>query len=117
MDIPRRILERRRSVRISESFLFKVSHQGRQVQAITVNLSSHGVLGIVEKDIPMMSRLDITLQLPGGASKVVRAKGVVVRKEKDARTGRYLIAIYFSDLKLSDRKRFEKFINRYLKTP
>ena len=123
MDTPKRILERRRSVRISESFLFKIGHKGYDIQAISVNLSGTGVLGLVERDIPLMSQLAVVLELPpqspktAGKPKVVRAKGVLVRKEKDGRTGRFLVAIYFSSIGSADRRRLETFIDRYLKTP
>ena len=36
-------------------------------------------------------------------------------KDKDARTGRFLVAVYFSDVKPADQKRLEQFIDRYLK--
>ena len=80
-------------------------------------------MGIVEADIPVMTQLDIGLQLPIKTlkgtvkSKLLRIKGAVVRKERDARTGRFLIAIYFHKIKAGDQKWLEFFIGRYLKTP
>ncbi len=124
MDTPKRILEKRRSVRIAESFIFKIGHQAYDFQAISINLSAHGVLGIVENDVPMMSQVKLALQLPVVSKsgrhlrpKTLQIKGVVVRKELDPRTGRYLIAIFFSTIKAEDQKRLEQFISRYLKTP
>lgn len=121
METPKRILEKRRSVRIAESFIFKIGHQAYDFQAISINLSSHGVLGIVDRDIPMMSQVKLALQLPaasrkGSTSRTIQMKGVVVRKDRDVRTGRYLVAIYFSTIKPADQKRLEQFISRYLKT-
>ncbi len=119
MDTPRRILERRRSVRISEPLLFKIGHKGYDIQAITLNISCHGAMCVVDRDIPMMSQLNIGLELPGGPKgkpKTVHMKGVLVRKDKELRTGRYLVAVYFSDIKAADKKRLEQFIDRYLKT-
>ena len=76
---------------------------------------------VVDRDIPLMSQLDIGLLLPaqktGAKPKTLRIKGVVVRKENDARTGRFLIAVYFSGISAADQKRLEQFIARYLKTP
>ncbi len=119
MGSPRRILERRRSVRIAEPFLFKIGHQGYDVQAITLNISTHGAMCVVDKDIPMMSQLRIGLELPAqkprAKSKYLSLKGVLVRKEKDEKTGRFLIALYFSDLSSSDEKNLAQFIDRYLK--
>ena len=118
MPIPRRIQERRRSVRVSELLLFKIGHRGYDIQAITLNISSHGAMCVVDKDIPMMSQLDIGIELPSkvsGKHKVVRMKGVVVRKEKELHTGRFLVAVYFSDLGEADQKHLEEFIARRLK--
>lgn len=118
MNTPRRILEKRRSVRISEPLLFKIGHKGYDIQAITINISCHGAMCVVDQDIPMMSQLKIGLELPGraaGKTKTIHMKGVLVRKEKDVRTGRFLVAVYFSDMKPQDQKRLEKFIDHYLK--
>ena len=118
MPTPRRITERRRSVRISEPLLFKIGHRGYDIQAITLNLSCHGAMCVVDSDIPMMSQLEIGLEIPGksaGRQTTVHLKGVLVRKEKDLRTGRFLVAVYFSDVKPADAKRLEQFIDRYLK--
>ena len=119
MKTPNRILERRRSVRIADHFIFKIGHRGYEVQAITINISASGAMCVIDRDIPLMSQLQIGLQLPNVSGKGLQAihmKGVVVRKEKDIRTGRYLIAVYFSDIKPADEKRLDKFIVRYLKT-
>ena len=123
MKTPKRILERRRSVRIHESFLFKIGGESYETQGISVNLSSHGILGMVEKDIPLMTQLKIALQLPTQGSRgtvkltTIHIKGVIVRKDKDPRTGRFLIAIYFSNIKADDQKRLQRFISGYLKNP
>ena len=118
MAMPKRVSERRRSVRVPELLLFKIGHRGYDIQAITLNISSHGALCVVDKDIPMMSQLDIGLELPSrvsGKHKVVQMKGVVVRKEKEIHTGRYLVAVYFSDLNTANQKCLEEFITRRLK--
>lgn len=120
MDTPKRILERRRSVRISEPLLFKIGLEGYDIHAITINLSSHGTMCVIDRDIPMMSQVNVGLELPSGKKphnrRLLRMKGVVVRKHKDPRTGRFLIAIYFSDIKPDDQKRLESFIGKYLKS-
>ncbi len=116
--LPKRIVERRHSVRITEPLLFKIGHRGYDIQAITLNISCHGALCIVDRDIPMMSQLNIGLELPAGSRgkrKTVHMKGVLVRKEKEVRTGRFLVAVYFSDIKPADAKRLEQFIAHYLK--
>ena len=112
--IPKPIFERRRWVRIDETLPFKIGHRGYDIQAKTLNISMHGVMCLVDKDIPIMTQLEIALALPAsGRSKKeqkVKAKGVVVRKEKDAASGKFFIAIYFLDISPKTRGILNKFI-------
>lgn len=120
MKTPKRILERRKSVRIDDHFLFKIGHRGYEIQAITLNVSSSGAMCVIDRDVPVMSQLKIGLQLPGrkaaSSGRTLHMKGVVVRKERDIRTGRYLVAVYFSDVKPSDQKSLNQFIFSYLQS-
>jgi c-di-GMP-binding flagellar brake protein YcgR len=116
MRTPKRILERRRSVRIEEALPFKIGHQGYELEARTVNISAHGAWCVVEKDVPMMTLLSICLTVPAraGASKRLKLKGTVVRKEKDPRTGRVYLAVYFNGLSAADSKLLAAYIERRL---
>lgn len=118
MKIPRRVLERRKSVRIAENLFFKIGHEGYDIQAITINISAHGALCVVDQEIALMTQLKMGFELPtpGKKRKAIHLKGVVVRKDKDPRTGRFLIAIYFSAIKPQDQKNLTLFIDRYLKS-
>ena len=120
MKVPKSILERRRAIRIVEILPFKIGHQGYDVQATTCNISSHGAMCVVEKDIPLMTQLNIGFSLPTGSKKSVKGhevqvRGVVVRKERDASTGKFFIAIYFSDVKPKTQQALNHFIERQLK--
>ncbi len=120
MKIPKPILERRHSIRIEESLPFKIGHHGYDIQATTLNISSRGVMCLVDRDIPLMTQLEIGLSIPGISTKGSKprqllTKGVVVRKEKDPRTGKFLIGIYFSDLKEKQLELLLKFIEHRLK--
>lgn len=113
--IPKAILERRRSIRVAESLPFKIGHHGYEIEAVTLNIGLHGAMCLVDKDIPMMTQLNIGLSLPSasGASgrvKKIRLKGVVVRKDRSPQTGRFCIAVFFSECKPADQKTLEKFI-------
>lgn len=115
----KKAVERRGSARIAEALVFKIGHQGYDMQAITVNLSVSGALCRVERNIPVMTQLSVGLALPSlesGAKKDERisAKGVVVRSEREALSGKYLIAIYFSDLREKDRDLLQDYIVRRL---
>ena len=119
MKIPKRILERRRSVRIPENFVFHIGHEDYDVEAVMVNLSAHGTLCLVQHDIPMMTQLKMALSLPwtnpnGSKEKSLSVRGVVVRKDIDASSGKFLIAIFFSDIKPADKKTLEQFIHSRL---
>ena len=87
----------------------------------SVNISSHGVMCLVDRDIPLMTQLEIVFSLPvavnfSSKEKIVKAKGVVVRKEEDAVSDNFFIAIYFSDIKPKDQKVLNEFIAYRLKT-
>ena len=111
MKTPKSILERRRSVRVAESVPFRIGHKGYEVEAVTVNIAAHGVLCILDNEIKMMTQLDVVLTLPFGRStKRVHAKGVIVRKDHDPISGKYLVAVYFSDMKPKDHDVLLKFI-------
>lgn len=107
--------ERRRSLRINETLPFVIGHEGFEVEAVTVNLSSLGAMCRVTREIPMMTQLAVALSLPsdnGARPKTIRMKAVVVRKEKEPISESFLIAIYFSDIKTEDRLVLEAFIKR-----
>ena len=111
MKTPKPILERRRSVRVSEELPFRIGHGDYETVARTLNISQHGALCIVDRNIPLMTQLALALTLPGKRSKTIRMKGVVVRREKDASLDRWFIAIYFSDIKSEDQKTLRQFID------
>jgi c-di-GMP-binding flagellar brake protein YcgR len=114
MKTPKPILERRRALRVHEALPFKIGHDDFETLAKTINISVHGALCLVEKNIPVMTQLAVALTLPGtGKSKrgqTVRMKGVVVRREKDGASNRYYVAIYFSDISAKSREALSKFI-------
>lgn len=118
MKTPKKILDRRKSIRIAESLPFQIGHQGYDIQARTVNISASGVLCVVDQDIPMLTQLQIALSLPQSSNSpkncVVEAKGVVVRKDKDPSSTKYHLAVYFSDIKAKDQKALAEYIQSRL---
>jgi c-di-GMP-binding flagellar brake protein YcgR len=102
MEIPNRIFERRRAVRVEDQLAFSIGHAGYDISATTLNISTSGAMCLVDRDVPVMTQLDIVLSLPfppSSKGKKIRVRGVVVRKERDAATGKFFLAIYFSELK------------------
>ena len=117
MKTPKPVLERRRSVRIAEKLPFTIGHEDFESEAVTVNLSAHGALCLVEKNFPLMTQFKVALSLPTeqkGARhfKTISMKGVVVRKQKNGNDKHFLIAVYFSNIKPSDRRYLQNFIER-----
>ena len=113
MKTPKSILERRRSIRIDEALPFKIGHAEFEIAAQTVNISLHGALCVVEKSLPLMTQLAVGLTLPTVGSKrgkTLHIKGVVVRRDKEAQSERYVTAIFFSDIKKEDQETLSRFI-------
>ncbi|MBI3252204.1 MAG: PilZ domain-containing protein [Candidatus Omnitrophica bacterium] len=118
MRIPKPILDRRRALRIRESLPFQIGHKDYECQAVSINISSSGIYCLVDRNIPVMTQLDLCLFLPSvekKRAKKIELRGVVVRREKQAATGKFFIAIYFSRAKPVDREFLEKYILQRLK--
>ncbi len=117
-DLPKRILDRRRAIRLYESLPFQIGHKGYEIQAVSINISSTGIYCLMDKDISMMTKLDLCLFLPSAQkrkARKIRVEGVVVRKQKDQVTEKFYVAIYFSKLKPADQKFLNEYIQRRLK--
>lgn len=104
MSIP----ERRATFRIQEVLPFQIGHQGYDIEARTVNIGTNGALCRVERDIPVMTQLNVGLRL--SSSKKVSAKGVVVRSQKDPGSRDTLIAIYFNEISDRDQSLLREYI-------
>lgn len=118
MRTPKPILDRRRSVRVYETLPFKIGHAGYEAQAETINVSAHGALCVVDKNIPLMTQLAVALTLPLSPKrgKTIKLKGVVVRRDKDVDSERYFLAIFFSEVKPEDQETLHRFIESRLST-
>ncbi len=119
MRTPKKILDRRVTVRIEEVLPFQIDHNGYEIQAKTINISSHGAMCLVDKNIATMTQLDIVVTLPfttknKPSTKKIHIKGVIVRKEKDIDTGKFFIAIYFAEIKEPGRFVLNQFIKNRL---
>lgn len=116
MKIPKKILERRKHLRISEELPFQIGHQGYEIKAKTINISEAGALCNIDKDIPILTQLSVALSLPShnssSKSRIIKAKGVIVRKQKDLAIGKITIAIYFSDMSVKDHQALDEFIQK-----
>ncbi|MBI1319434.1 MAG: hypothetical protein GC168_10880 [Candidatus Hydrogenedens sp.] len=77
------------------------------------NISANGVLCHTVKPVPLMTRMSIALELPGGGGARIDAEGVVVRCDRDDQGDEhYKVAILFT--KLDDEE--HEAIRRYVET-
>ena len=83
----------------------------------TRNISCGGAMCRISHRIPLMTKLEISLQLPDPARKkpavAIRCMGVVVRQETQrspSGSPSYLTAIYFAQLAQEDRRRIAEFV-------
>jgi hypothetical protein len=83
--------------------------------AESLNVSANGVYFASRTFIPLLTRLRVTLELPGdgGATSRVACDGVVVRTEPEKETAsarEYQVACYFTEISDADRSRLESYI-------
>lgn len=61
-----------------------------------------------------MTMMALALTLPGKSAaskgKTIRMKGVVVRRDADEAGGKFLIAVFFSEIDSKDRRTLQQFI-------
>lgn len=111
--------ERRKHPRLRSIIPLKISKRGLDVITETRNISCSGVYCRVNKPIPVMSKIGITLLLPIQSNnrvltKKIKCSGVVVRSEplivEEADTAWQNIAIFFTDLSKKDKDKIAQYI-------
>ncbi len=111
--------ERREHPRTERTLPLKISKKGLDAITETRNISCSGAYCRVNKPIPLMSKVGITLLLPiHSGSKVstekIRCNGVVVRAEpvivKEADTPCQNIAVFFTELARKDRNKIAQYV-------
>lgn len=115
------ITEKRRHPRLEKTLPLKLS-SARQADIVTQtkNLSCVGAYCTVNKAIPLMTKLKITLLLPEKTkqakerSSKVNCVGVVVRSEQSPQEGTYDVAIFFEQIREKEKVKLEEYINHHL---
>jgi len=107
--------ERRKYPRISETLPCQIQIGPSSLVAQTKNISCGGALCQLNQPLPTMTKLEIVLKLPslsGSLPQSIHCVGVVVRQEPPSpgKPSSYLTAIYFSEIKLEDRRRIAEFV-------
>src|SRR5512134_2307703 len=108
-------VERRGSARVPARLSMEITLGGERASAESLNVSANGVYFASRAFIPLLTKLRVTLELPGegGATSRVSCDGVVVRTEPEqesSSTREYQVACYFTDISDTDRTRLESYI-------
>lgn len=113
--------ERRKAPRIDDAELSLELHTGDfDAMAQTLNISASGLYCKVDRDMPIMSRVNLMLMIPSvasGASQVKRieVEGVVVRAHPvimDGEVRHYDVAIFFDNLSPKAKELIAGYIER-----
>lgn len=114
-----KFIEKRKSPRLSKSLPLKVIDSGKGFITETQNISTSGAYCRVNKYIAPLTKLDITLFVPGTNKKKkdhkVSCRGVVVRTEaSNNEDSHYNVAIFFNHIKQADIKIISNYVNWHL---
>jgi len=109
----KKIIERRRYPRVEKKLPIELLTDKYEISTETKNLSCIGAYCTVDKDIPLLTKLSITLILPKKSEDKcikVKCKGVVVRKEI-INSNKFNIAIFFNDIKETEKNKILRYID------
>lgn len=104
------IRERRRGRRVKKSVECAIltEDSSSDLKGLTKNLSCVGASCKVNKAIPEMTRLRLSLELDSGIQKF---EGIIVRCDK-IDENQFDAAIYFTNIDLEARRKIDEFVNR-----
>ena len=114
-------IERRKAPRIQDEGLsLEVKGGDFDIMTHTLNISASGIYCKVEKEIPLMSRVQLMLMIPDPSKESkqaigVEVDGVVVRQHPviiDGQVRHYDIAIFFDDLSARDKEIISLYISK-----
>jgi len=110
--------ERRRYPRIKHSLPVNIEANGYDFSTTTQNISCLGAYCRIDKYVPPFTRVAVRMVLPIANTSQnkdcqVDCKGVIVRTEDEA-DGGFNIAIYFNEIKDSQRRKISQYINQFL---
>lgn len=103
------IRDRRRGKRTEQPLKFRLIPEdaSHDIMGETKDLSCVGASCKMNKFIPEMTRLQLTLDLPDGEASF---EGMVVRSDK-VKEDEYNVAIYFTEIDFGIRKKIDEFVN------
>ena len=113
--------ERRRFPRVARELSVKLSSDTFDLIAETQNISAAGVNCLVNRSLPVMTRLAMMILLPtqrGGkpGTRQIRCEGVVVRSEPTSARNQdmpqYETAVYFSGIRATDQDAIKRYVKQ-----
>lgn len=113
--------ERRTFPRIQDSSLsLQLSGSGFDTVTHTLNVSASGIYCKIDREIPLMSRVNLVLMVPDSSrsdrtSLRLEVSGVIVRMHPviiNGETKHYDVAIFFDDLSQKDRDIIKQYISQ-----
>lgn len=113
--------DRRRAPRVRARVVLSSEKDGEPFIMETVDISVSGAYCVVDRFVPLMSRVSISMELPeqgsSAAGRMVQAEGIVVRvePEEDAldNSPGYRLALFFSHVEGDGRASLESFVGRH----
>ena len=110
--------ERRKFPRVQQHLPIRVAIDGYDFMTSTENISCIGAYCEVNKYIPPFTRVMIRMTFPvmtdvSSTYYDVVCSGVVVRSEDNLATNGFNIAIFFNDIKDSEREKIERYVQQF----
>lgn len=120
-------VERRKHPRITTQLPVELEQDTLSITTETRNLSCAGIYCQIQKPLPLMSKVAITMFLPWTSSngvtarKKIKCEGVVVRSEPtilaSASCAHHNVAIFFTDLAETERQIIARYVEANLAQP
>ncbi len=115
--------ERRKKPRAKADLPLHVVMPGRALGARVLDVSTSGVRCLTDRQLPVMTQVELSIVVPvagrrvPGATRDIPCQGVVVRsraadQESATDVATYDTAIFFTDMRDSDRSELEDFVAR-----
>ncbi len=119
MKKQKKFVEKRRQPRIKKCIQFKIKPNGSTISAESIDLSCIGVYCQVDKYIPSMTNLKIVIALScedqEDGVEYVECNGVVVRVKRILSNNggnTHYIAIFFNEIKESEKEKIANFLKK-----
>lgn len=116
-------IERRKHPRIDTSLSLKIEKQDVDFITETKNISCSGMYCQIDRFLPPMTKIAITLLLPVGAgdktkTRKIKCSGVIVRSLPVKKGGNHScphdIAVFFTELAKADKDKIAQYVEHHL---